>query len=358
MRRRRALALLGALVGGLTLGWVVPRRRNRYYEGPPSDHFDGTVFFNPGAEPPRGYLDLLRWQLFAADTDWPESYPSPFRNVALAGAEGDGLRVTLIGHATFLVQADGVNLLIDPVWADRASPVSFAGPRRVNPPAIALEALPPIHAVLISHNHYDHLDLATLRRLVAAHAPSLVVPLGNDTIIRDYIPEAKLVAADWGDVVEVAAGVRVHLVQSLHWSARSMVDRRHALWASFVIETSAGKVYAVGDSGLGDGETFRAVARRHPDLRVALLPIGAYEPRWFMRSQHMNPSDAVQALQACGAPVALGHHWGTFKLTNEGVEAPVRDLERALARHGVPASRFVAMRPGQVWTSGAGMTSV
>ena len=155
-------------------------------------------------------------------------------------------------------------------------------------------------------------------------------------------------AVDWDATVDLGAGVAVHAEPSQHWSARGMTDRSHALWASFVLEAGARKVYCVGDTGFGDGSLFRRVRQRHPGLAMALLPIGAYEPRWFMGPSHMNPDDAVQALELCGAAAALGHHWGTFRLTNEAVEQPALDLAAALAGRGVAPERFAALRPGEV----------
>ena len=262
--------------------------------------------------------------------------------------DGKGARLTLIGHASWLIQAGGRNILIDPVWSERASPVSFAGPRRANPPGIGFDDLPPIHAVIVTHNHYDHMDVATLARLWTRHRPQLVTPLGNDTILRGEITGLEAKAVDWGDVADLGGGIVAHVEPTQHWSARGPRDRSHALWASFVIETAAGKIYAVGDSGFADGGTFRRVAVRHPGLKVALLPIGAYEPRWFMEGQHMNPADAVAAFQLCGAEMALGHHWGTFQLTTEPHDQPPADLGIALAEAGIAADRFRPMRPGEV----------
>ena len=156
-------------------------------------------------------------------------------------------------------------------------------------------------------------------------------------------------AVDWDQVVDLGGGVRVHAEPTAHWSARGAGDRMHALWASFVIETGARKIYCVGDSGFGDGATFARVRRRHPGLALALLPIGAYEPRWFMRNIHMNPQDAVEALRLSGAARAFGHHWGTFHLSDEGIEQPLQDLAIALRLHGVGEERFLPLRPGQVW---------
>jgi L-ascorbate metabolism protein UlaG (beta-lactamase superfamily) len=349
--RRRVLQALTAVTTLGAGGWVLTSaaRGNAYYSGPVSDHFDGTRFFNTGGLEPRGRFDFLRWQLTEPWAAWPATFPSPFRpDRPPTAVAGDAMRIASIGHASFLVQTRGLNILIDPVWAERASPFSFVGPKRVNPPGIAFDDLPKIHCLLVTHNHYDHMDVGTIGRLWQRFAPRIVTPLGNDAILRAAVPGLVADAVDWDATVDLGGGVVVHAEPSQHWSARGAFDRSHALWASFVLQAGARKLYCVGDTGFGDGATFDRVRRRHPGLIAALLPIGAYEPRWFMGPSHMNPDDAVQALELCGAAQALGHHWGTFRLTNEAVEQPAFDLAAALAARGVAPERFAALRPGEV----------
>lgn len=350
MTRRRllkTLAAAGAAVSGGTLLWS--QRANAYYSGPITDHFDGTVFFNPDGTGPKGPLQLLRWQLLESRAQWPSAFPSPFpSDKPPERVARDSLRITHIGHASFLVQAAGRNILVDPVWSKRASPLRQIGPKRVNAPGVHFEDLPPIDHVLVTHNHYDHMDTVTLGRLWQKHKAGVVTPLGNDTIIRADVPGLDARACDWNDVVDLGDGFRVHVEQTVHWSARGLGDRRHALWASFVFETPRHKVYVVGDSAFAGGDVFRRIASRHPEIDVALLPIGAYEPRWMMSSSHMNPAEAVAAFQLCGAKAALGHHWGTFQLTNEAIDKPRQDLTKALLANGVPETDFVAMTPGRV----------
>jgi len=240
-------------------------------------------------------------------------------------------------------------MLLDPVWSKRASPLRFIGPKRVNDPGIAFAELPPIDVVLVSHGHYDHLDLGTLSRIAAAHRARVITPLGNDTIMRNYDPTIAAEAYDWGNRVEIGVGLAVTLVAAQHWSARNLSDRNMSLWASFVIETPGGRIYFVADSGYGDGRYFRGARERHGPFKLAILPIGAYEPRWFMRDQHMNPAESVQALIDCGAEIALAHHYGTFQLTDEPFDAPLVALADALNAAGISAERFRALQPGQVW---------
>jgi L-ascorbate metabolism protein UlaG (beta-lactamase superfamily) len=356
--RRRFTGFLAS--SGLLLGAASLRAEaaagSFYYQGPPSDHFDGQRFFNPGSTAdPRGLGDVLRWRLTEEAEPWPEHYPSPFGEAQPRPASPADLRVTLVGHATFLIQIGGLAILTDPVWSERASPFAFVGPRRHNPPGIRFDDLPRIDAVLISHNHYDHLDLPTLERLWRRDRPRIVAPLGNDTIIRTTHPEIAVTAVDWGDAVTLPAGRGPGIVVTAepvhHWSARAVSDRNHALWAAYVLDGGRRRVLFAGDTGFDEGRPFRRIAARHPRMDVALLPIGAYEPRWFMRAQHMDPDDAVQALGILQARQALGYHWGTFRLTNEGAERPARDLAAALAARSVAPRRFLAMQPGQVWTA-------
>jgi L-ascorbate metabolism protein UlaG (beta-lactamase superfamily) len=317
------------------------------YSGPPSDHFDGERFFDPDGVPPKSLGEVLRWQ-FGGNRKraaWPEWAPSPDADTPPERIDGDKVRLSFVGHASWLIQTSGLNILVDPVWSERASPFAFAGPKRHNDPGIAFDALPKVDIVLVSHGHYDHLDVATLSRLAARFSPRAITPLGNDATMRGAI---KAEAFDWNDRIELGNGVAVTLVPTRHWSARGLFDRNKTLWASFILETPAGKIYVVCDSGYGEGKHFRRVAEAHGPLRLAILPIGAYEPRWFMRDQHMNPSDAVRALRDCGAQQALAHHHGTFQLTDEAIDAPATALGEALDEAKIPRERFAVLKPGQV----------
>lgn len=322
--------------------------RSPYHAGPPSDHFDGVRFFNPGQRSTdRSLGEILRWQLGGGRARWPRAVET---GAAKPAMRVWGLAITMIGHASVLIQAAGLNILVDPVWSERASPVGWAGPKRVTRPGVAFADLPPVDAVLVTHNHYDHMDIGTLRRLQAAHRPQFVVALGNNVIIQRAVPGADVVALDWSDAHPLGAGVTAVAVPAYHWSARGRGDRRMALWCGFVIRTSEHLVYNVGDTGYGDGLIFREVRARYGTPDVAIVPIGAYEPRWFMADQHVDPNEAVRIMLDCGAAQALGVHWGTFQLTNEARDAPRQALAAALSAHGVDPAHFVAMSPGEVWS--------
>ncbi|MDQ1091858.1 glyoxylase-like metal-dependent hydrolase (beta-lactamase superfamily II) [Xanthomonas sacchari] len=282
---------------------------NPYYRGPVSDHFDGVRFFNPGQPTIDNALSkVLRWKAAMGAVRWPAQVPV---TPAVPAQRHDGLRITMVGHATLLIQAAGLNLLTDPVWSQRASPSQIAGPKRVTAPGIRFADLPPIDAVLLSHNHYDHFDLATLRRLHDAHQPLFVMPLGNDALLRKRVPDARIATGDWHDRLPIGDAATATLTRANHWSSRGIADRRMALWSGFFIETARGSVWFAGDTGYGDGAIFREIraparrARRGVDpdrrLRAALVHgTAAHRP-------HRSGADLPGHRRAARARHPLGH---------------------------------------------------
>jgi len=326
---------------------ILPRwLDDRYYIGPLSDHYDGERFFNPGrAATSKGLGAVLRWRLTAARADWPDRVP--VTPVKPAGrVDGDAMVVTAVGHASVLVQTAGLNILTDPVWAERVSPFRSVGPLRVRAPGVRFEDLPRIAVVLVSHNHYDHLDLDTLEKLWARDKPIIVTPLGNGALMARRGITA--FARDWGESVGVREDVTVTVERVQHWSSRWSADTNRALWGGFTVTTPGGAIYFAGDCGYSDA--FAATGAARGPYRLALLPVGAYEPRWFMKPQHMNPSEAVQAFADLRAGSAIGIHWGVWQLTDEGIEAPREDLARALGTAGIAPTRFPALAPGETMT--------
>lgn len=320
----------------------------------PSDHCDGERFFNPGIETDRGFADLWRWRRTSRPTPWPESranspYPPPPAPATLAPGT---LALTFIGQATFLITTAAGTILTDPVFSDRVSPFTRAGPKRVRPPGIALKALPPIDLVLLSHNHYDHMDLASLRALCGTglSGPPVLTGLGNAAYLaRRGIAEVR--ELDWWERTQSRPGFDVTFVPAQHWSSRSLFDRRRTLWGGFVVEVGARRLYFAGDSGYCGW--FTAIGQRCGAPDLALLPIGAYEPRWFMRTQHMNPAEAVQAHRDLQAGQSVGMHFGTVQLTDEGIDAPLEALATARQEAGVPSGAFTTLDFGETRLFGA-----
>ncbi len=312
-----------------------------------TDHFDGRRFFNPSGAQGQPVWMVPR-MLLTPRTRWPSRIPVEPRRLPNIGP--DDVVVTFVGHATFLIQAAATNLLIDPVYSERASPVSFAGPRRVRAPGVRFDDLPAISLVLVSHNHYDHCDLGTLRALDRRFQPRLVAPIGNRRLLRSA-DIRQVEEIDWWQRAS-GAPLPVTLTPAQHFSARSALDRNRALWGGFLIEAGGRRILFAGDSGYGPH--FREIAARLGPIDLALLPIGAYEPRWFMKDIHMNPAEAVQAHLDLGARRSIAMHFGTFQLTPEGIDEPVHELAKALRERGVPVEQFrtvdvgesVAVRPG------------
>lgn len=323
---------------------ILPRLLDdRYYIGPVSDHYDGERFFNPDhAATAKGLGAFLRWQLNGERAEWPEQVPVRPAKPA-ARVEGDAMVATVVGHAGVLVQTAALNILTDPVYSERVSPFAWIGPKRVRAPGVAFDDLPKIDIVLVSHNHYDHLDLDTLQRLWERDRPIIVTPLGNGALMARRGIAA--FARDWGDSVGVREDVTVTVERVQHWSTRWRYDVNRALWGGFSVTTPGGNIYFAGDCGYSDA--FAAAAALRGPYRLALLPVGGYEPRWFMKPQHLNPAEAVRAFADLGAQTAIGIHWGVWQLTDEAIDAPRRDLAKALAAASIAPARFQALEPGQ-----------
>ncbi len=342
-RFRNLLMAAGLLAGGLLLAGMA------LDPGPPdrplSDHFDGERFSLPGGGVigEKSLTDLWQWQSTRNPATWPEHVPiSPV--VPEGRVPGGQIVATMVGHATVLLQTEGLNILTDPIWSERASPFAFAGPKRVTDPGVRFEDLPRIDLVLVSHGHWDHMDVPTLKRLWQRDRPLILVPAGHGAMLAKAGVAAR--ELDWGEAARLGP-LKAVAEPVYHWTSRWFVDRNRALWAGWSILTPHGNIYFAGDTGYGDGALFRAV-KRHGPVRLAMLPMGAYEPRWFMAEQHMNPAEAVKAMADVGAKQALGLHWGTFQLTDEGRDTPRAELRAALAAADVAELAFPALAPGDV----------
>lgn len=322
-----------------------------FYHGPKSDHFNGHHFLNPdgeqgtGGDENKSLVQLLEGKVIDRHRLWPASVPvTP--SIPPRQVQGETMLVTWIGHSSVLVQTQGLNILIDPVWADRDSPVKGIGPLRVRAPGIRYADLPHIDLVLISHDHYDHMDEHFLRHLWRRDAPLIVTGLGNDTRLASWgIPSQ---ARDWGGSVAIRPGITVILDRAHHWSARSTDDKNMTLWTGFTITLPGGNIYYAGDTGPGDMRWANEAAKIGP-VRFAILPIGAIHAGGAISGNHIGPVEAVRAFEQLHAGHALGVHWGTFELTDEPIDLPPTLLRQSLAAAQIAPDRFRVLEAGEQW---------
>ncbi len=301
-------------------------------------HFDGKRFYNPGASQARGWLDLLRWKLTSRAEPSPRFISDVVQSIPPPRVEGTELRITVVNHSTVLLQESAWNILTDPIWSERASPLSWIGPRRRRIPGVRREDLPAIDIVLISHNHYDHLDLPTLRWLKSRGNSVFVAPIGVARLLgRENI--GPVYELDWGEAWTFGKTI-IHCVPALHFAGRGIFDRNKTLWCGYVIESENGSVYFAGDTAFGGH--FSEIRDRFGSPRLSLLPIGAYEPRWFMSPVHMAPEEAIRAHAILGSGSSIAIHHGTFQLGNDSVD---RAKEQALA--SARPNSFLILANGQ-----------
>lgn len=316
------------------------------YHGPRSDHFDGRRFHNYVRFKDQQIEDAIRLELHTLEGKrghW-KRWEDVTTDVPPQRVGGGELRVTFVNHATVLIQVDSLNILTDPVWSDRISPVRWYGPKRHRPAGIRFDDLPPIDLVVISHDHYDHMDVATLKRLVARSHPRIVTGLGNARYLsKQGVPGAEEI--DWWQSIPIRDGIRLTGVPAQHWSARGLNDKWRTLWLGVVIEAPSGAVYFAGDTGFG--EFFPEIRARFPRFRLAILPIAPGRPRRAMAPRHMSAQEAVKAAQLFGASTSIAMHFGTFQQGDDAEEEPVDSLRAALAAAGACAPRFWALRNGE-----------
>jgi L-ascorbate metabolism protein UlaG (beta-lactamase superfamily) len=301
-------------------------------------HFDGKRFYNPnGSQSPR-WIDALGWKLTSRGEASPRFVSDVEQSVPPRLVEGEELRATLVNHSTVLLQQRTAHVLTDPIWSERASPLSWIGPRRRRSPGVRREDLPRIDIVLLSHNHYDHLDLQTLRWLAERGGVTFIVPIGVSELLRSE-KIGPVYELDWGEAKDVDT-TTVHCVPALHFAGRRVFDRNKTLWCGYVISSENGIVYFAGDTAFG--HHFSQIHERFGSPRLALLPIGAYAPRWFMSPVHMAPEDAVKAHEILCSGMSIAIHHGTFQLGDEGIDTAKRQL---LASS--PPSSFLILENGQ-----------
>ncbi|WP_052454727.1 MBL fold metallo-hydrolase [Rickettsia hoogstraalii] len=346
------------------------------------------MFFNidPNIKP-KTLLDILKWKITSKRPKWPTTLPLTSTDIPPQKiTDNETIRISYIGHVTFLIQIDGLNILTDPVWSERVSPFTFAGPKRVVKPGINIIDLPKIDIIVISHNHYDHLDIRTIKDLWLRDKPKIITPLTNDVIIKKHIPNAEIITLGWGEsykeqeiqlnsesfrqdefkskpeerteVREQRLGSKNSLVSSFlndavefylepaqHWSARGIFDKNKALWGTFIIKTKIGDICFIGDSGYND-TLFKEIGKKH-NILISLIPIGAYEPRWFMKPVHMNPEEAVFTHLDLNSKYSIASHFDVFQLADEAFNAAPLELRQAMKKHNIDENKFIIPEIGK-----------
>jgi L-ascorbate metabolism protein UlaG (beta-lactamase superfamily) len=322
---------LGTLaLGFIFIGWVGYFISGPKYKGPVSDHFDGRRFINPGSIKAKGFREVLKWMVAREQGEWKE-VPAGHGEKPASHFD-NGIRITFVNHSTFLIQGE------------RTSPVQWAGPRRMRPPGILLEDLPAIDVLILSHNHWDHLDIAAVKKIHALHHPKIITPLGVKAFLdREGVTGAKDI--DWWQEVEINTLLKIQSVPAQHFSGRGTFDRDATLWCGYVIHRRGGNIYFAGDTGYND-QTFKEIGERCAPIQVALLPIGAYKPKWFMSPIHCSPEEAVKIHREVRSKNSIATHFGTFPLADDGQTEPVAELNKALQEAGIDSETFLVLKEG------------
>lgn len=314
----------------LCLGLALSLSSNSMANYPISDHYNGSEFFNPGGNKLHSFFEIMKWKWSGSAKPWPTKVTNKTYEFKSIQPDQKAV-VTFINHATFLIQLQGLNILTDPIYSNRASPVSFAGPLRVREPGLQFDQLPKIDVVIISHNHYDHLDLETLKNIDNKFHPVFLVPLGDKKLLEgEGIKNVQ--EMDWWQNI-VVKDVGIYFTPAQHWSARGLFDKCESLWGSYFVMNKDFRFYFAGDTGLGPH--FTAIRNKFGAPDLSLLPIGAYDPPHIMQHHHMNPEEALQAHLDLASKFSIGMHFGTFQLTDEAYDEPMIRLEEGKRKNKI-----------------------
>ncbi|MBP7075192.1 MAG: MBL fold metallo-hydrolase [Rhabdochlamydiaceae bacterium] len=289
--------------------------------------------------------DVIKWKWTSEPKAWPK-----WRHLSalpLQEIDANQNSATWISHSTVLLKIHGQTILTDPVFSNRIGPHPWLGIKRKTPPGKTIESLPPIDIILISHNHYDHLDAFSIKAILSSNNPLVIAPLGNGTLLRS-LGCTRVIELDWWDSFQATPLLNIALTPALHWSRRTLWDTCQALWGGFVIQSPPLKIFFAGDTGYHDH--FQKIHQKFGPMDFSLLPIGAYEPKWFMKDAHMDPADAIQAHLDLHSKQSMGIHFGTFRLTDEGIDDPVDELKMVLVKAKVDPLSFTAPLLGQTIT--------
>ncbi len=295
----------------------------------------------------KSFWDLIKWRFTRVAPQWPKWVDFPPHSPLSERVTGNKLVVSFINHATVLIQVAGLNILTDPIWSERCSPFTWIGPKRVHAPGIPMEELPPIDLALVSHDHYDHLDLSTILKLHKRFKPIIYGGLSLGGYLNKKNKHLSTEELGWWQSIPIKKDVSLTFVPAHHWSSRGPFFVNQTLWGSFVISTPMHTIYFAGDTAYG--EHFKKISEIFPEITLSILPIGSYEPRWFMQHVHMNPEEAVLAHVDLKSRYSLGVHFNTFELSDEKFNQPVEDLHKALINYHIPPQNFLTLLPGQAW---------
>jgi len=314
------------------------------YNGPKSDHFNGKKFGYPSSHDSRTFVDIIKWSVSGSKGEWRQISENCAPGFEPVSVSNNNVVVTFVNHSTFLIQISGFNILTDPIWSKRASPYSWIGPSRMRPPGIRFEALPEIDLVLLSHNHYDHLDLPTVKRLNKKFSPVFITPLGVGRFLNNNAIE-RTNDLDWWDEYKFNNQLKITATPTKHFSGRGVLDRDKTLFCGFMLQVNGQTLYFAGDTAYDD--FFSKIGNRFSHIDLSFIPIGAYKPRWFMKDIHCCPEEAVQIHRDVNSTQSIGMHFGTFPLADEGMDEPERDLAKALKKNNIPMDEFITLPEGK-----------
>jgi L-ascorbate metabolism protein UlaG (beta-lactamase superfamily) len=348
----RYIFLIANLLILIGCGYFLFDSTRPLYYGPITDHFDGKKFHN--YDPSKGVFslqDIMKWQYYEFRDDIKKLWPKYLDDVVEAKVEervyGEKIKVTFVNHATFLIQANGINYLTDPLFSERVSPLTWAGPKRYRKSGINITNLPPIDYIILSHDHYDHCDIDALYYIQQKFGSKILSGLGMSKFLS--ISGIKSEDMDWWDEYIIHEKVKVNFVPAIHWSGRyGLVGNNRTLWGGFVISTGKEQIYFSGDTAFS-GDVFKKIADKFHNLKIALIPIGAYEPRWFMKTHHINPEEAVAIHKILGVKTSIAAHFGSFALSAEGEGKPEQDLRSAMRKAKIGMDRFLILKHGEVF---------
>lgn len=343
------MILIFAVILILTISFTFGKTPKRLNEPKDSDHFKGGQFYIPWDKSPetsKSLKALLKWRLNARNTAWKQDAPTDYVEFCIPPRQKTNY-IQHINHASSLIDLNGTRFLIDPQFAERVGPVSFLGPKRRHPLPFQMEDIGKLDVILLTHNHYDHMNLASLKKLQQLYSPHFIVAHSNGPYLLDIgVKKTQITELDWWESTNFS-NVTVSLAPAQHWSKRRLFDRNFALWGAFVLENDSKKIFLAGDTGFASH--FHDIQARWNSFDVSLLPVGAYEPRWFMKFQHMNPEEAVQAHKILKSKKSIGIHHSSFQLTDEAWNAPFLALQESLKKENISENDFIYPKAGQIF---------